>query len=196
MESQNLNSKLDFDYWLDKLNINEAAEKPTPALHISYLTVLYDTFRIKTNDLLFYIFMTLYVRIYRLFTVAYNHFFIQYSTTFPLTNKTNVNSKTSDYIFTLSELELRNTPFLREQILESDSHISVCDQLPSWRSWLARQSHNLKVVSSSLTEGIYFWSPKTYFKKKVFRNLFRINCQRDLNPLIVLLYCILFVGIR
>ena len=27
-------------------------------------------------------------------------------------------------------------------------------QLPSWRSWLARQSHNLKVVSSSLTEGI------------------------------------------
>ena len=29
-------------------------------------------------------------------------------------------------------------------------------QLPSWRSWLARQSHNLKVVSSSLTEGIYF----------------------------------------
>ena len=25
---------------------------------------------------------------------------------------------------------------------------------PSWRSWLARQSHNLKVVSSSLTEGI------------------------------------------
>jgi len=70
MESQNLNSKLDFDYWLDKLNINEAAEKPTPALHISYLTVLYDTFRIKTNDLLFYIFMTLYVRIYRLFTVA------------------------------------------------------------------------------------------------------------------------------
>ena len=27
-------------------------------------------------------------------------------------------------------------------------------QKPSWRSWLARQSHNLKVVSSSLTEGI------------------------------------------
>ena len=26
---------------------------------------------------------------------------------------------------------------------------------PSWRSWLARQSHNLKVVSSSLTEGIF-----------------------------------------
>ena len=32
--------------------------------------------------------------------------------------------------------------------------ISRCGQLPSWRSWLARQSHNLKVVSSSLTEGI------------------------------------------
>ena len=29
-----------------------------------------------------------------------------------------------------------------------------CEQKPSWRSWLARQSHNLKVVSSSLTEGI------------------------------------------
>ena len=29
---------------------------------------------------------------------------------------------------------------------------------PSWRSWLARQSHNLKVVSSSLTEGILFFS--------------------------------------
>ena len=29
------------------------------------------------------------------------------------------------------------------------------DQLPSWRSWLARQSHNLKVVSSSLTEGTF-----------------------------------------
>ena len=28
-------------------------------------------------------------------------------------------------------------------------------QKPSWRSWLARQSHNLKVVSSSLTEGIF-----------------------------------------
>ena len=26
---------------------------------------------------------------------------------------------------------------------------------PSWRSWLARQSHNLKVVSSSLTEGSF-----------------------------------------
>ena len=31
-------------------------------------------------------------------------------------------------------------------------------QLPSWRSWLARQSHNLKVVSSSLTEGILLLS--------------------------------------
>ena len=30
----------------------------------------------------------------------------------------------------------------------------ICEQKPSWRSWLARQSHNLKVVSSSLTEGI------------------------------------------
>lgn len=32
---------------------------------------------------------------------------------------------------------------------------------PSWRSWLARQSHNLKVVSSSLTEGIFIF----FFKK-------------------------------
>ena len=35
--------------------------------------------------------------------------------------------------------------------------ISCSGQLPSWRSWLARQSHNLKVVSSSLTEGILFF---------------------------------------
>ena len=38
-------------------------------------------------------------------------------------------------------------------------------QKPSWRSWLARQSHNLKVVSSSLTEGILFFrKPKTMIK--------------------------------
>ena len=37
-------------------------------------------------------------------------------------------------------------------------HLIGCDgQKPSWRSWLARQSHNLKVVSSSLTEGILFY---------------------------------------
>ena len=29
--------------------------------------------------------------------------------------------------------------------------------VPSWLSWLERQSHNLKVVSSSLTEGKIFW---------------------------------------
>ena len=28
---------------------------------------------------------------------------------------------------------------------------------PSWLSWLERQSHNLKVVSSSLTEGIFYF---------------------------------------
>ena len=37
------------------------------------------------------------------------------------------------------------------------SNVLVQGQLPSWRSWLARQSHNLKVVSSSLTEGILFF---------------------------------------
>ena len=34
------------------------------------------------------------------------------------------------------------------------------DSEPSWRSWLARQSHNLKVVSSSLTEGILLFLPR------------------------------------
>ena len=37
---------------------------------------------------------------------------------------------------------------------------------PGWRSWLARQSHNLKVVSSSLTEGILSL-PKPEFSASV-----------------------------
>jgi hypothetical protein len=37
------------------------------------------------------------------------------------------------------------------------THVVTCQ--PSWRSWLARQSHNLKVVSSSLTEGIFCVAP-------------------------------------
>ena len=59
---------------------------------------------------------------------------------------------------------LLHPSFFRSPILEPHLNITVnyvqmtnrwC-QKPSWRSWLARQSHNLKVVSSSLTEGILF----------------------------------------
>ena len=66
--------------------------------------------------------MTLYVRIYRLFTVAYNHFFIQYSIIFPMTNKTNVNSKNPEYfgyiVIFYEFLDQRSTPFLKEQKLK------------------------------------------------------------------------------
>ena len=41
-------------------------------------------------------------------------------------------------------------------------------QKPSWRSWLARQSHNLKVVSSSLTEGILFLPQRSFLIFHVF----------------------------
>ena len=42
---------------------------------------------------------------------------------------------------------------------------------PSWRSWLARQSHNLKVVSSSLTEGIL----KIFYE--IFEILWQVICK-------------------
>ena len=46
---------------------------------------------------------------------------------------------------------------------------------PSWRSWLARQSHNLKVVSSSLTEGIF--SNMHYLRISVLKDrLILYNC--------------------
>ena len=41
-----------------------------------------------------------------------------------------------------------------EDIVEIGFARKIMISKPSWRSWLARQSHNLKVVSSSLTEGI------------------------------------------
>ena len=39
---------------------------------------------------------------------------------------------------------------------------------PSWRSWLARQSHNLKVVSSSLTEGILLFDAFCYLMHRLY----------------------------
>ena len=54
------------------------------------------------------------------------------------------------------------------------SKIDYTAQKPSWRSWLARQSHNLKVVSSSLTEGIlllrYFRTQKQFSTEKYCLN--------------------------
>ena len=35
--------------------------------------------------------------------------------------------------------------------------LNMIRSVPSWLSWLERQSHNLKVVSSSLTEGKNFF---------------------------------------
>ena len=35
--------------------------------------------------------------------------------------------------------------------------LNTIRSVPSWLSWLERQSHNLKVVSSSLTEGKNFF---------------------------------------
>ena len=53
----------------------------------------------------------------------------------------------------------------REILLIFIKNNDTAGQLPSWRSWLARQSHNLKVVSSSLTEGIlFFFSLQDLFK--------------------------------
>ena len=41
-------------------------------------------------------------------------------------------------------------------VVEFTNYSTYLSIQPSWRSWLARQSHNLKVVSSSLTEGIFY----------------------------------------
>ena len=50
-------------------------------------------------------------------------------------------------------------------------------QKPSWRSWLARQSHNLKVVSSSLTEGILFFeNQKPWCMIKFGKMNFKSRC--------------------
>ena len=69
---------------------------------------------------------------------------------------------------------------------------------PSWRSWLARQSHNLKVVSSSLTEGILLcteiFGPKSFSvfgslshkeqRCQVFRERWTTVCYHEIYKLI------------
>ena len=49
---------------------------------------------------------------------------------------------------------------------------------PSWLSWLERQSHNLKVVSSSLTEGMIFCPPWLNVSNLFFNGSNRVCVHR------------------
>ena len=79
-------------------------------------------------------------------------------------------------------LKIRNITILRCFVtFISTYHVTIFSlrHKPSWLSWLERQSHNLKVVSSSLTEGIDFFHFRVFSQNVLLKMHFWCDSPFD-----------------